>query len=205
MNKISKNNKSEHYNEEKKSRKKQYARNYMKKYRSIPENIIKAKELHKKYFSKIKNKNKKKEYDKKYYLENKEKIKERQRNYSSKTENKRKECSYRNKKYKNDPIFKFKKLMRNRINSTIKNNKKSSSSLKLLGCSIEKARKHIETQFKEGMTWDNNNKFGWHIDHIKPCASFDLTDPEQQKQCFHYTNLQPLWWWENLSKSNKII
>lgn len=53
------------------------------------------------------------------------------------------------------------------------------------------------------MTWENYGVHGWHIDHIRPCKSFDLTDPEQQKECFHYTNLQPLWWWENLEKGGK--
>ena len=52
------------------------------------------------------------------------------------------------------------------------------------------------------MTWQNHGKFGWHIDHINPCSRFNLSDIEQQKQCFHYSNLQPLWWWENLKKSN---
>ena len=54
------------------------------------------------------------------------------------------------------------------------------------------------------MTWENHGRYGWHIDHIMPCSSFDLTDPEQQKKCFHYTNLQPLWAHENMSKGAKI-
>ena len=73
----------------------------------------------------------------------------------------------------------------------------------MLGCSIKDLIIHIEKQFKEGMTWDNHSYNGWHIDHIIPCASFDLSDPEQQKKCFHYTNLQPLWKQDNLSKSDK--
>lgn len=60
---------------------------------------------------------------------------------------------------------------------------------------------HIADQFVNGMTWENMGQ--WHIDHIRPCASFDLTDPEQQKECFHYTNLQPLWATDNLRKSDK--
>lgn len=55
------------------------------------------------------------------------------------------------------------------------------------------------------MSWENYGIRGWHIDHIKPCASFDLSIIEEQKECFHYTNLQPLWWHENLAKSDKII
>ena len=51
------------------------------------------------------------------------------------------------------------------------------------------------------MTWENHTTHGWHIDHVKPCAVFDLSKPEEQKKCFHYTNLQPLWAKENLSKS----
>jgi hypothetical protein len=53
------------------------------------------------------------------------------------------------------------------------------------------------------MTWENHGRYGWHIDHIRPCASFDLADPEQQRKCFHYTNLQPLWASENMRKGDK--
>ena len=64
---------------------------------------------------------------------------------------------------------------------------------------------HLENQFVDGMNWNNYGKNGWHIDHIKPCASFDLTDPKQQKICFHYTNLQPLWAIDNLIKHSKLL
>ena len=63
---------------------------------------------------------------------------------------------------------------------------------------------YLESLFQEGMTWDNYNFYGWHIDHIIPIASFDLSDPEQQKKCFHYTNLQPLWASDNLQKGVKL-
>jgi len=93
-----------------------------------------------------------------------------------------------------------------RVRVAVKNNsgKKAFGSIYLLGCSIAHARQHLESQFLPGMTWENHSTDGWHIDHIKPCASFDLTDPEQQKRCFHYTNLQPLWATDNLSKGKKI-
>lgn len=65
-------------------------------------------------------------------------------------------------------------------------------------------KKHLEKQFQNGMTWKNHTKDGWHIDHIIPCSFFDLSDPEQQKECFNYKNLQPLWAEDNLSKGNNI-
>ena len=72
----------------------------------------------------------------------------------------------------------------------------------MLGCSIEFFMEYIEKQFKSGMTWQNYG--AWHVDHVRPCASFDLTDHEQQKICFHYSNLQPLWAVDNLKKGAKI-
>jgi len=75
----------------------------------------------------------------------------------------------------------------------------------LTGCTIDYLVFHLESQFKDGMSWDNYGLFGWHIDHIKPCSYFDLNDPSEQKKCFNYTNLQPLWARENISKSNKIL
>jgi hypothetical protein len=80
---------------------------------------------------------------------------------------------------------------------------KAYKSQELLGASWVVCKEWIEKQFKPGMSWNNYGLHGWHIDHIRPCASFDLTDPIQQKQCFHYTNLQPLWASENLSKGAK--
>ena len=73
----------------------------------------------------------------------------------------------------------------------------------LAGCDIEYLVEYLEDQFQAGMSWENHGRDGWHIDHIKPCASFDLTKLEDQKQCFHYTNLQPLWAYQNQSKGDK--
>jgi len=87
-----------------------------------------------------------------------------------------------------------------RIRKALKNGygDKSKSCLKYIGCSIPQLRKHLEQQFQDGMTWDNHGD--WHIDHIKPCAAFDLTNEDEQRQCFHYSNLQPLWAKENMTK-----
>jgi hypothetical protein len=78
----------------------------------------------------------------------------------------------------------------------------STNVLKLIGCSLPELRSHLQNQFLPGMSWDNYGE--WHIDHIRPCASFDLTKPEQQRECFNYRNLQPLWAVDNLKKGAKI-
>lgn len=82
--------------------------------------------------------------------------------------------------------------------------KKISNTIELTGCEAKMLMSHIESQFKDGMSWSNYGYDGWHIDHIIPCASFNLTDPEQQKKCFHYTNLQPLWAKDNFKKGTKL-
>jgi len=106
-------------------------------------------------------------------------------------------------KRKINPAYKIKKNLRRRVNQVITRNNKSNTTMNLIGCSVYELLQYLEKQFRDGMTWDNYGK--WHIDHIKPCASFDLTDPEQQKKCFHYTNLQPLWAEDNIRKSDKVF
>lgn len=114
-----------------------------------------------------------------------------------------KQCRrYQNARKKIDPCFKLLNIFRSRITVAIKTGKKSTSTIELLGCPLSVAKSHIESQFKEGMSWENHGE--WHIDHIKPCASYDLTLAEEQKKCFHYTNLQPLWAADNLAKSDKL-
>lgn len=83
---------------------------------------------------------------------------------------------------------------------------KATRSCELLGCTFAFFREWIEKQFTAGMTWENwgRGTDKWHLDHIRPVSSFDLTDPEQQKQCFHYTNVRPLWAVDNLSKGPKL-
>jgi hypothetical protein len=106
--------------------------------------------------------------------------------------------------YENNINYKLGTLLRTRIWSSLKKQglKKKDSTMSLVGCSKEELIKHLESQFKEGMNWENWSLNGWHIDHIRPCSSFDLSDPAQVKECFHYSNLQPLWAIENLKKSD---
>lgn len=90
--------------------------------------------------------------------------------------------------------------LRTRIGKIIKNNQKSGSAVKDLGCSIEDFKKYLQSKFQDGMTWENYGE--WHIDHIKPLSLFNLTDKQQFLQACNYINLQPLWAEENLRKSN---
>lgn len=116
-----------------------------------------------------------------------------------------------NKKYKYyeknrkliDPEFKLIKTLRSRLNSALnrKNIQKGFSTMKLTGCELSFLKCYIEDKFTEGMSWENHGE--WHIDHIKPCAKFDLTKKEEQEKCFHYTNLQPLWACDNLMKGSR--
>jgi hypothetical protein len=81
---------------------------------------------------------------------------------------------------------------------------KTDRSHELFGCSVDQLRNHLESQFQEGMTWENHGVHGWHIDHIVPCAAFNLTNKEDRLKCFHYSNLRPLWAQENWSKGANL-
>jgi len=138
---------------------------------------------------------------KKYYDENKEKIKSQNK--------KRKNLkniymkNYIKKRAKIDIRFKLLGNLRHSVYLGIKKHYKSLSTMFLIGCSIDYLMYHLQEQFTKGMSWDNYGD--WHIDHIKPCARFDLSKPEEQRKCFHYTNLQPLWAEENLRKGDKYV
>lgn len=110
---------------------------------------------------------------------------------------------YQRKRYATDPKYRISVAVRRRFAKLVKQiHNYDKNAKELTGCSWQELQDHLTSQFKEGMTWDNHGIHGWHIDHIRPCKSFDLSDPEQQKLCFHYTNLQPLWAHENLEKSD---
>ena len=113
--------------------------------------------------------------------------------------------SYNKNRRASDVYYKLITNIRTRINIAVKRGYKSGTAVDLIGCSIEELKIHIESQFKDGMTWDNWSPSGWHIDHIVPCSSFDLTKDDEQKKCFHWSNLQPLWAVENLKKHAKIL
>lgn len=104
-----------------------------------------------------------------------------------------------------DPKFRLVRNLRRRIHHALKGSHKTDQTLKLLGCSIEGFKVYLEHQFLEDMSWDNYGLTGWHIDHINPCYTYDLSDPVQQRECFHYTNQRPLWASDNLSRSKSLV
>lgn len=103
-----------------------------------------------------------------------------------------------------DHAFRLVKNLRGRIYMALRqaNAAKNNRTMQLVGCTVSELVRHLESQFTQGMSWDNMGK--WHIDHIIPCAAFDLSDASQQSAAFHYTNMQPLWARENLTKSAKV-
>lgn len=98
------------------------------------------------------------------------------------------------------PAFRLMQAIRSRIRNAIKSKGgfKGQKTLEMIGCSADHLKAWLTFFFQPGMSWENYGE--WHIDHVRPCAHFDLTNPDQQKECFNYTNLQPLWGKDNLKK-----
>jgi len=143
-----------------------------------------------------------------YTEKNREKLLKYWTDYRKKPGQKEKFKKYFNswisKKLKSDPNFKMKMQLSHRVYMALKVNgiSKSKRTMKLLGCTVTELWQYLESKFQPGMTKENYGK--WHVDHIKPCALFDLTKPEEQAKCFHYTNLQPLWAKDNIRKGKKL-
>jgi len=137
-----------------------------------------------------------KDYNKDWYEVNKEKKKA----YDEANRDRRN--AYQRERIKTDSLYKMKRNLRSRTWAAFKNKgySKTSKTQEMLGVDWEVCKQHIERQFTKGMNWDNQGE--WHIDHKIPLASAN-TEEELKKLC-HYTNLQPLWAEENISKSDKI-
>ena len=136
-----------------------------------------------------KNPEKIRNYQKKYYQQNKKKI-----------------LNWENEYRKRSPQRNISTRLRNRINTVLRyqqNTSKSGKTEELLGCSVEQLKSWLESQFTNGMNWELFLQGKIHIDHIEPCASFDLTSESEQKVCFNWKNLQPLWAKDNLQKGSK--
>jgi len=121
--------------------------------------------------------------------------------------NRRSQKNWYHNKGKHDLQFVISERLRRRLRRALQNGSnrnaiKTSSAINLIGCSLEELVANLQMQFRDGMTWDNYGD--WHIDHIRPCNSFDLQDVDEQKACFHFSNLQPLWGRENILKGDKM-
>lgn len=114
-------------------------------------------------------------------------------------ERKAKDREYERRRYQTDEKYRILKRLRTRLSKALRGNSKSKKTIELVGMSANEFKEYIEAQFVEGMTWNNID-----IDHILPCKSFDMSDEEEQRKCFHYTNLQPMFSPENRSKGAKI-
>jgi hypothetical protein len=182
---------------------KECSKNYQKLWYDANEEVVNKK--HNLYYEN--NKEKCLIKNKEYYSNNRTKILKQQKEYLNNplVREKRREVLnvWTKKKLKEDPNFRIRRTVSTRIWHALNGTCKSKKTQELLGCSIVNLRNYLEKQFKRGMSWKNYGK--WHIDHIKPCDSFDLTSLDEQLKCFHYTNLQPMWAFDNQSKGKKFI
>lgn len=139
------------------------------------------------------------------YYKNKKLYAEKHKLYSIKNREKLNQYNsiYRKKKKQEDFNFRLRCALRSRLSNAIRTHK-TGSAITDLGCSLDELRNYLESKFQKDMTWKNYGKHGWHIDHIKPLSSFDLSDRSQLAQACHYTNLQPLWAIDNLRKGTKL-
>lgn len=155
-------------------------------------------------------------YNKKYPIEQREKrratVRKSYEKNKIKISNRRRERYRLNKekhalkerKRRENIQYKIKSNVSRRIRSYFKKWKFNLKTTDILGCSAEFFKNYIESKFKDGMSWNNYGMYGWHLDHIKPCVCFDLTDEKQLRECFHYSNFQPLWASENISKGSQF-
>jgi DNA segregation ATPase FtsK/SpoIIIE-like protein len=127
--------------------------------------------------------------------------KQRQKNWEQENKDERR---IKKKERRKIPLVKIKETLRRRQNEVLKGMVKVDSSIKLNGCSAEELWEHLSKKFDSRMTRTNHGYDTWHVDHIIPCAYFDLSKPSHQRRCFNWRNMQPMWGKENMSKSNKL-
>ena len=154
----------------------------------------------------LKNKQKIKEQSVKWAENNKEKVKQNKKQWYEKNKaiHNQKAVEYRRKKRKSDPLQRIKESLSANLRNALSGRGKGQKTLDYLCISIDEFKSYIENKFTEGMTWENYGLHGWHLDHIQPVQSFDHSDEEQVKKCWHYSNFQPLWAEDNLSKGCKL-
>ncbi len=141
-----------------------------------------------------------------YHMDEEYRLKRREqcRRSKQKESSRQKVREWQRKQRETDPTYKLRINLARRVRDALALNRKSLPTMLLTGCSTDELRAHLERLWQPGMHWGNYTVHGWHVDHIIPCAAFDLSDPEQQRKCFHYTNLQPLWAIDNWRKSDWV-
>jgi len=191
------------YRVNKKEEKKEYQKGYRK-------NHLKESKKYKKEYDEN-HREEIKKYSKEYDENHREEIKGYRENHKKETkeyrenhkeERKKYDKEYKKNRRKIDINYKLACNLRSRLYYAIKGNWKVGSAVRDLGCIIPELKIYLEKQFKQGMTWDNWGTYGWHIDHVKPLSSFNLSNREELLKAVHYTNLQPLWAEENIKKHN---
>lgn len=160
------------------------------------------------------------EYKRKYNAANRDRNSSSCRKWGAKNKEKRREYyaaqkdyrngqrrAYKKRKRQTDINWKLLEYLRSRVSIAIRSARstKHATTCELLGCSLDSFKLYLESKFESGMSWDNYGYRGWHVDHIMPCAIFDLSKPEHQKRCFHFSNLQPLWATDNQRKRSKVL
>ncbi len=135
-----------------------------------------------------------------YYVENRDQIKDKVIRYQ---QNNREKIRAGQRLRMKDPHRRIRQTLNVRIWRAINKRKFGIRTMEMLGCSMNDFILYIESKFQVGMTWENYGS-AWHVDHIMPCAIFDLTKPEHQRRCFHFSNLQPLFAVDNIRKSDTI-
>jgi hypothetical protein len=125
----------------------------------------------------------------------------------NRTRERKRIMAWQKQQYETNPLYRLHKNLCSRIHQALKRHRlrKTVRSFEITGCSIEFLAGWLESRFQNGMSWDNQGRGGWHIDHVIPCSAFDLSDPKQLAQCFNYSNLQPLWEEDNLRKAAQIF
>ena len=205
-------------------KRKTYIKEYQKNWAKKPENRKKFNEYQKEYYKKPENKEKRKKYQTKYNRS--EKRKAQMKKYLKKYMDRIKDTpefkekrralqrNWQRKKMKEDKFHRMRMSLTARLWQTLKRKGtvKKAPIFNLIGCNKNFLKKYLENRFydnpktKEKMTWDNYGRKGWEIDHVKPISSFKLEDLsliETQKKIMHYTNLQPMWGFENREKGDK--
>lgn len=166
------------------------------------------------YYKDLAKKYRKKNYDKcraavkKYYELNKESI--NKKSYETKKrkgqkQDQNKMNAYARDRYKKDPEYRIRRILRSRLNSITRYGVKSGSAVKDLGCSTEEFKSYIESKWLTGMSWENYGTKGWHIDHIKPLCLFNLENREEFLEAVNYKNMQPLWAEDNHKKGKRYV